>query len=159
MIPFMLVAIGLFLILVEFYVPGGIVGFLGGTFILVGAALFAAHTDSWLHLTLFLMGTIVSIILVIRFALWRIVHANPSYSIYSSTDQEGYKASSYDKSAVGKTGIVMADLKPGGYIRIEGRQCAAISLSGYVSKGEQVTVVGGQEQSLLVQLKNKEQGP
>ncbi len=150
---FLLVLLGLFLILAEFYLPGGIIGILGGMAILAGIILFASETDSVIALILFLAGIAVSVGLLIRFALWRIVHAKPQYSIYSADDQEGYQASDYDKDAIGKTGVVIADLKPGGYILIEGRQHAAISLSGYIAKGEHVAVVGGQEQSLMVKKK------
>jgi membrane-bound ClpP family serine protease len=150
MMPFFLVLIGLILILFEFYLPGAVMGILGGISILAGIILFASHTSSLTAIILFVLGSAVAVGLLIRFALWRIVHAKPQYSIYLDKDQEGYQASSYDKSTIGKTGIVIADLKPGGFILIEGRQHPAISLSGYIAKWEQVTVVGGQEQSLMV---------
>lgn len=150
MIPFLLVFLGLFLILVEFYIPGAVMGILGAISILTGIILFASQTDSLIAIILFVIGTALAVGMLIRFAIWRIVHAKPQYSIYSAGDQEGYQASSYDKSAIGKRAIVSADLKPGGYVIIEGKQHAAISLDGYISKGESVTVIGGQEQSLMV---------
>ena len=150
MISFLLIFLGLFLILLEFYLPGAVMGILGGISILVVIILFASQTSSWLAIILFVAGTAIAIGLLIRFAIWRIAHAKPQYSIYSDADQEGFQASSYDKNAIGKTGIVIADLKPGGYILVEGNQHPAISQSGYIAKGERVTVVGGQEQSLIV---------
>lgn len=158
-IPFLLVFLGLFLILVEFYIPGAIMGILGGISILTGIILFASQTSSLTAIVLFVVGSAIAIGLLIRFAIWRIVHAKPEYSIYSEDDQAGYQASSYDKSAIGKTGIVINDLKPGGYILIDGQQHAAISLAGYITKGEHVIVVGGQEQSLMVTLSKKEPKP
>jgi membrane-bound serine protease (ClpP class) len=156
MTPFLLVFIGLILILIEFYIPGAVMGILGGIFILTGIILFASQTSSVIAIVLFVLGTAIAVGLLIRFAIWRIVHAKPEYSIYSDKAQEGYQASSYDKNAIGKTGIVIADLKPGGYILIDGHQHAAISISGYIPKGEHVIVVGGQEQSLMVKLFKKE---
>lgn len=155
-IPFLLIFLGLILILVEFYLPGGIIGILGGISIVSGIILFASETSSLIALLLFIVGTAVAVGFVIQFAIWRIKHTKPQYSIYSSADQEGYVASTYDKSLVGKTGIVSTDLKPGGYIVVEGKQHPAISLSGYISKGEHVLIVGGQEQSLMVNLMKKE---
>jgi membrane-bound ClpP family serine protease len=149
--------VGLILILLEFYIPGAIMGILGGIAILAGIVMFASQTSSLTAIILFVIGTAVAVGLLIRFAIWRIVHAKPDYSIYSDHDQEGYQASSYDQTAIGKTGIVIADLKPGGFIVVEGRQHPAISLSGYIPKGEHVTIVGGQEQSLMVKLIKKEQ--
>lgn len=153
MTPFLLLLLGLFLILLEFYLPGAIMGILGTLALLAAIVLFASQTDSLMALFLFMIGTAVSVGLLIRFALWRIKHAKPEYSIYSDKDQEGYRASHYDKTTIGKTGTVSTDLKPGGYILIEGKTYPAISISGYIPKGEQAVVMGGQEQSLLVRKK------
>ena len=135
MIPFLLVILGLALILLEFYIPGAVMGILGGISILSGILLFASQTASLTAIVLFVLGTAVMVWLLIRFALWRIVHSKPGYSIYLSSDQEGYQASEYDKNAIGKTGIVLADLKPGGFILVDVLQHPAISIIGYISKG------------------------
>lgn len=155
MIPFLLVFLGLILILFEFYLPGAIMGILGSISILTGIVFFASETHSLIAVILFIIGTAIAVGGIIRFAIWRIVNAKPGYSIYSNDDQEGYVASTYDKSLIGKFGVVIADLKPGGYILIEGNQHPAISQSGYIVKGEHVLVIGGQEQSLMVIKKEK----
>ncbi len=152
MISFLLVILGLLLILVEFYLPGGVIGVLGGISILSAIILFASETSSIMALLLFIIGIAVAIGFMIRFAIWRIKHTKPQFSIYSNDDQEGYFASSFDKSAIGKIGVVSADLKPGGYIVVDGKQHPAISLGGYIARGEHILVVGGQEQSLMVKL-------
>lgn len=156
MMPFILVFIGLILIVFEFYLPGAIMGVMGSVFILIGVFLFAAQSQSVIATLFFIGATALALGLLIRLTLRRIVQAKPQYSIYSNDNQTGYFASSYDKTAIGKTGIVLTDLKPGGYILIEGQQHAAISLEGYISEGESVHVVSGQEQSLFVTLSNKE---
>ncbi len=155
MIPFILLILGLLLILFEFYLPGAILGVIGGSIILVGIILFA-QTHSLLAVLFFILGAVISVGLLIRFALWRIVKAKPENSIYLSGDQEGYQASSYDSSAIGKTGIVLSDLKPGGYVNIEGKQHQAISITGYIPKGESIIVISGQEESLIVKNLKKE---
>ncbi len=159
MISFLLVILGLVLILVEFYLPGAIMGILGGISILIGIILFASQTSSLTAIIGFVIGTAICVICLIRFAIWRIVRAKPQYSIYSEDSQEGYQAVSYDKQALGKTWVVLSDLKPGGYILVDGHQQPAISLSGYIPKGEHVTIVGGQEQSLIVKLSKKDLTP
>jgi len=141
--------LGLLLILIEFYLPGGIMGVLGGVALIASVILFAQTHELW-EVLLFIIAGIICVACLIRFALWRIVHAKPGYSIYLNTDQEGYQASSYDASVIGKTGVVMSDLKPGGYIIIEGKQHQAISLTGYCVKGDTVLVLSGQEESLIV---------
>lgn len=149
MIPFFLLVLGLLLILFEFYLPGAVVGIIGGVVIITSIFLFAQE-HSLLAVIIFILTALVSIGLLIRFALWRIVKAKPGRSIYLHGDQEGYQASTFDSSAIGKTGVVASDLKPGGYITIDGKQHQAISITGYIPKGEKVIVLSGQEESLIV---------
>jgi membrane-bound serine protease (ClpP class) len=151
--PFILLAIGLLLIFIEFYLPGAVMGIAGGIFVFASIIVFAFRTNSPLEIILFIIGTIAALSLLIRFALWRIRTAKPDYSIYSDGAQVGYVASGFDKTAVGKTGTVLSDLKPGGYVLIEGKQQQALSVSGYITKGSEVIVIGGQEESLLVKQK------
>ena len=142
--------LGLLLILLEFYLPGAVMGIAGGVLIVISIFLFAGTANSGLATLLFLVGVVISIAVLIRFALWRIRSAKPDYSIYSDDAQVGFIASTYDKSAIGKKGIVLSDLKPGGYIKVEGKQHQAISQTGYINRGEEVLVVSGQEESLIV---------
>lgn len=148
--PVLLWLLGLLLILLEFYIPGAIMGVAGGVLIVISVILFATNVNSGLATLLFSIGVVISVALLIRFALWRIRSAKPDYSIYSDDAQTGFVASSYDKSAIGKIGVVLSDLKPGGYIKIEGKQHQALSQSGYINRGEEVVVLSGQEESLIV---------
>ncbi len=153
MMPFLLLILGLFLILLEFYLPGAIMATLGALSLLAAIVLFASQTHSLIALGLFILAAAISVILLIRFAMWQIKRAKPESSIYSDKSQEGYYAAHYDPTAIGKTGVVSTDLKPGGYVVIEGKTYPAISVSGYLAKGEQAVVIGGQEQNLLVRKK------
>lgn len=150
MTPFILLALGLVLILFEFYLPGAILGILGGILVLMSIVLVAMQTSSFLWLIVYLIAVVIALICLIKFAIWRIRTAKPSRSIYLSSDQRGYQASSFDASMIGKTGIVATDLKPGGHILIEGKRLQAISQSGYLVKGTEVLVLSGQEESLIV---------
>lgn len=148
--PYALWILGLILIYLEFYLPGAIMGIAGGLLVFLSVILFASKSSSPLATTAFFVGVLASVILLIRFAIWRIKSAKPDYSIYSDKDQEGYVASGYDKSTIGKTGVVLSDLKPGGYILIEGKQHQALSQSGYIVKGSKVVVIAGEGESLIV---------
>ncbi len=43
----------------------------------------------------------------------------------------------------------------GGHISIEGKQYSALSQSGYIVKGEKVTVIGGEGDTLIVRHNKK----
>lgn len=150
MSPFILLAIGFLLVFLEFYLPGAIMGIAGGIFILGSLILFAIQTDSAVVTAFYVIGICVALVFLVKFALWRIRTAKPQRSIYSNGAQNGYQAVSYDSSAIGKEGIVLTDLKPGGFILIEGKQHPAISREGYLTKGTKVKVIGGEESNLIV---------
>lgn len=150
MIPLSLLVVGLLLIFLEFYLPGAILGITGGMLVFASAVVFATDNPNLLWILLYLFGISVAVSLTIKFAMWKIRTAKPEHSIYSASAQEGFQASSYDKSAIGKTGIVLTDLKPGGHILVEGKRLQAISQSGYITKGTEVEIVDGQGESLLV---------
>lgn len=156
MTSIILLIIGLLLILIEFYLPGAIMGVLGGCFLLASIIVFAMDTGSVLLTFAYIIGVAIAVGLLIKFALWRIRTAAPGRSIYLESDQQGYQASDFDASAIGKTGIVVTDLKPGGHILVEGKRRQAISQSGYLPKGTEVIVLGGQEESLIVKRLTKE---
>ncbi|MGK5595016.1 MAG: NfeD family protein [Parachlamydiaceae bacterium] len=147
MMPFILLLTGLLLIFLEFYLPGAVMGTAGSLLILASLFLAVIQFQSVWLIAFFFILVSCSVIGIIKYALWKIPR---SKSIYLKSDQEGYVASTYDKSAIGKKAIVLSDLKPGGYILLDGKQEQAISESGYISQGEEVTVVRGEGESLIV---------
>lgn len=159
MIPFLLLALGLLLIYTEFFLPGGILGTLGGIVLLSGVVVFAIQYESPLLTILFIFLTLACVFVLFTLTLKQIPKAKPEHSIYSGADQEGYVASTYDKSAVGKIATVVSDLKPGGHVVIEGKKYPAISLSGYIVKGMTVIVTGGQGDTLTVKLYKQGEAP
>jgi len=156
MTPFILLAIGLLLIFFEFYLPGGVMGTLGGLVVFASMIVFAIQSDSIIETFFFILGSCTAFVLLVKFALWRIQHAAPGTSIYSNADQEGYVADKYDETTIGKIGTVSTDLRPSGHIIIEGKRYTAVSQGGYISKGSEVTVLSGQGKTLIVKLFKKE---
>lgn len=152
MTPFILLAVGLLLIFIEFYLPGAVMGIAGGILVAASVFLYAAQAEAAWAAILYLILVVAALVGLVKFAMWKIRTAKPDYSIYSASNQEGFVASAYNEKAIGKQGIVLSDLKPGGYILIEGVQYQALSESGYIVKGALVQVIGGQEESLIVKL-------
>lgn len=141
--------VGLLMVFFELYLPGAILGTIGGFLLLGSIALFADEYGP-LWTTLYFLLVLASVALIIKYALWSIKKNRSQDTFYSDDSQSGFYASSFDHSAIGKEGIVLSDLKPGGYILIDGKQQAAISESGYIVQGELVKVIGGDGDSLIV---------
>jgi membrane-bound ClpP family serine protease len=156
MSTFFLLALGMALIFVEFFLPGAVIGTIGVILVLVSFISFASATDSSLALTAYILGVTIALIYLAKFAIWRMQKTASKQTICSDAAQTGYVASSFDHSALGKKGVVLSDLKPGGYILVDGKKQQAISLSGYIPQNASVEVIGGQEESLIVKLIQKE---
>ncbi len=132
-------------------------GLIGGIMILAGVVVFAMEEHSGLEVFLYLTLVVISVIALVKFALWSMRHTARG-TVYSDAHQTGFHAASFDKSLIGKQGAVLTDLKPGGHIIIEGKRVQAISKSNYLPKGTEVLVIGGQEDSLIViKLEKKEE--
>lgn len=148
MIPYIMASFGILLIFLEFYLPGAILGISGAFLLLFSYFALIREGAGPIEILLFILVTIGAVTLLIRYLLWAI--PREKRGIYLSGDQAGYVSSTFDKNAIGKKGIVATDLKPGGFIIVNGSQQAAISLSGYIEKGNQVFVISGEGDSLLV---------
>lgn len=155
MSAYLLLFMGLLLIFLEFYFPGIVLGVSGALLMLGSYIVLIQEGAGGLEFFLFFIGSLLALMLLIRFALWKIPRAKKGRGIYLAGDQEGYQASSYDATAIGKEGTVLTDLKPGGFILIEGKPHPALSLSGYIEKGKTVKVLSGEGESLNVKLKER----
>jgi membrane-bound ClpP family serine protease len=133
--------LGLILIYFEFFVPGGILGVLGGVFILAGISLSIWEQRHMYWVFLYVLALVFLLVFTIRFALWKLKQ-KPSF--YASDDQEGYLASKFDRELIGKEGKTITNLKPSGHIEVDGVQYQAVSESSYIKKGESVKIVGGE---------------
>jgi membrane-bound ClpP family serine protease len=150
MMPFIFLLIGLLLIFLEFFLPGGVMGASGGVFFLVALISFTMNSESALFVVLFYLLAAVSLAVVIKFALWRLKNSSQDSGIYSNNDQEGFHSPIFEKDAIGKEGTAYTDLKPSGYILVEGKRYQAISQSGYVEAKSPVSIVNGKGAYLIV---------
>lgn len=155
MIPYLFLFSGILLIYLEFYLPGAVFGTVGGLLVLVAIfQSFMFYESTWAVIA-FSALAFALVAAVIKFALWQIPRLKSGMSIYSSGDQQGYQASTFDLKAIGKKGVVLSDLRPGGYIEIDGVQHQALSESGYLVKGTPVKVIRGEGDSLIVKEEEK----
>lgn len=133
--------ISLILIALEFVIPGGILGILGGVFYI--ASFFIAFGRENSQITsemVFVAIALVSLFTVIKTILWKIKNSKKENSLYLATDQEGYKAVETSNKLLGKIGKAESNLRPSGYVIIDGENFQALSLTGYIEEGTLVIV-------------------
>lgn len=142
--------IGLLLVYFEFFVPGGILGALGALFLITGLVVnfWKQISPTWSLVYAALL--IAFLVLTIRLAIWKIKKTDRVNHFYLAKDQEGYRASSYDKELIGEIGVALSPLKPSGHILIRDRPYQAVSESGYVQKGSKIEIISGEGSRLVV---------
>lgn len=146
---FILLALGLLVIFLEFFLPGGILGVAGGVLLIVSIVFFAMATDSILLIFSYLILNILLLVVLITFTL-RYIKKGKTTGIYLNSAQEGYLASEFDKTLIGKSGEALTDLKPAGHILVEGKRYQAVSKTGYLDKGSKIEIVAGEGAHFIV---------
>jgi len=166
-----LLVFGLILVLIEiFAIPGfGLVGLLGFLFICAAFVMSLLETtipvDVALDLgylqdalesaslriaILLVVATVASITFMSRFSKLRgtkamILEAPPS--------EEGPKSTSTDfRGMKGKGGVAMTDLRPSGFVRIEGERINALTEGEFIPAGSDIIVLEGKGAEVVVAL-------
>lgn len=145
-----LACIGLLLVYLEFFLPGGIMGVGGGVLLIASIVVLLLNDPGSFALIVFIAALITALLFTIKFALSRVRSSGKKGTMYLDSDQTGYTASFYDKELIGKIGIAESDLKPSGHVKLDDTSYQAVSKGGYINKGIHVQVIGGEGARLIV---------
>ncbi|MGL1933988.1 MAG: hypothetical protein OCD01_03180 [Fibrobacterales bacterium] len=111
-----------------------------------------AHTASYMLFGIIdILGIPLSIIIG-----FKVLKASPLMNNEDLTKEGGYTfdTSSSHKDLIGKTGLVITQLRPSGTIEIEGEQFDALSNGEMIDPSFEVTVLDVSENKIIVELKN-----
>ena len=137
---------GLLFIFLEFFLPGAVMA-IGGTLLLLTSLLLFYFQVTGIGLFLiYFLGLGLAAIFTILLALNRVKKGR----VLHTSDQESFQACDFPKEMIGRSASVVTDLKPSGYVEIDGRTFAALSKLGYIDKGTTVRVIGGQGAHIIV---------
>lgn len=143
--PFILLAVGLAFVLLEFFAPGALFAILGGGAI-IGSVIWAGfYTSSVVATVTFALIAAIACYFVTRFGMREV-----RTRISLKGDQSGFTASKISDSLIGEFGKVVTDLKPSGTVEIGGVLYPAVSQKGYLQKGEKIEVLRTQMGHLIV---------
>lgn len=162
----LLFVVGLIFIVFElFVVPGfGVTGILGIVCVFLALVL-ALIGNIWFDFeglpTLEMFRALMVVLGGTGMALGLIIYLSgrigrPGFLQFAAlhADQEGYMSVSMDPiTLVGKIGVVASDLRPSGRVVVDGDYYDAISLKGFINKGQEVTVRRYENFQLYVVLK------
>ena len=135
------VAAALVLIAAEFVLPGMVIGLLGALAGIFGLYLAAqAGLDAFLvHALVLVAGVVVEVLLFRRLAPG--VAAKLGLASHAVSDGSAVPGASSFAGLVGREGVALTALAPGGSAAVDGRRVQASSIDGFLDKGTPVVVV------------------
>lgn len=138
----MLFAIGLILLVIELFVPGGVIGFLGlGT--LVWSLFLAAKYSPFVTMSL-----AVAIVGALMMGLWLSRVSKKKMALFEKivlTDEqrneEGYVSHEARMDLVGKRGVAITVLRPAGTALIDGERVDVVTEGEYIERHRPIEVI------------------
>lgn len=143
--------IGILLMIMEIFLPGGIVGAIGFISIVTGLVMAAYDTKQGIASLgiAAVITVIVTILLVKRFG------GNGLFKKFILGDvqrnEEGYVAPKDQRDLLEKTGVALTPLRPAGMVKVDGKRVDAVSIGGFIPAGTPVVVVQVEGTRVVVQ--------
>lgn len=141
MTPYILLFLGLLFLWLEFYLPGGALAVASAIFVIGALVTFFTESSSLVASLGFFTLTTLSVIAVIRLAIYRIKKSAKNNTFFLSTDQEGYTSQDVTDELIGKRGTTTTECGPAGFVVIEGKRYPVVARGSYLVKGAEVEVI------------------
>lgn len=142
---------GILLLAIEVFVPGMVVGIIGGLAILAGVIMaFSLHGTAGGMIALLAGAGLLGITLYIEFVVLPKTKLARKLSMLATVEGTSQPALAELGAVLDQQGETVTPLAPSGYISIQGRQYEAFSQSGYLAKGVAVRVTGLDNFRLIV---------
>lgn len=154
-----LFVVGLILLGAEIFVPGGVLGTIGGlslaVVMIMGFSLFGPTVGIYISLAILILAGVV-------FALWIKVFPKTSIGRQMTAQNDLHEAKGTEdglESLLDKTGEALSDLRPAGYARIDNRRVDVVTQGGLIPKGTKVRVIDIEGNRVVVkELKSEQEG-
>jgi len=136
-----LLVIGLLMVCVEIFIPGGIVGTLGG-FCLLGSIVMAFTERGTTFGLYWAAGVIVVTLLGLYLSIKVLPRSPAGKRLLLGSSEAGFSATEKGlEKWVGKRGQAVTTLRPAGMVEIEGKRVDVVTGGEYIEKGTPVRVI------------------
>ena len=147
----LLFALALVLFFFEVFVPGAVLGILGGILMAVGCGIaFAEYGLQGGAIATFIAIALVGLTLYIEFFVLPKTRIGKKLFLHTAVGATSQPPPANAAEVVGQSGEALTTLAPGGVVLVGGRKYEAASQSGLLAKGAAVKVTGVDDFRLLV---------
>lgn len=151
-----LFGVGVVLILLEFFIAGGIAGALGAIAIVASIILAGANPAYMAYSVLIALAVAVSGMVIIMKFFGRKLHLLNKMILMDSTDTEsGYVSNINRVDLLGRRGLAITPLRPSGTIDLDGERIDVVSQGSYINKGKHVIIVKVEGSRIVVRESNE----
>lgn len=134
--------IGFILILVEFFVPGGIVGFIGLALIIIGLLLAGESvTHMAFSIIIAMLVALLGMVIFMKFFGKKIHVFNKLVLKDATTTDEGYVSNENRYDLLEQQAQTLTAMRPAGVIEVNGERIDAVSEGSFIEKGKTVQVI------------------
>lgn len=152
----LLFVIGFALLIAEFFVPGGIIGVIGGALMLI-SLLFAGesvvHMGYSILIALFI--AVIGMVVLMKFFGKNIHLFNKLILKEATTTEDGYVSNVNRIELLGKVGTTLTPLRPAGTIKVENERIDVVSEGGYIDSNKKVEIIEVEGPRIVVREKDK----
>ncbi|KEK12170.1 membrane protein [Lysinibacillus sphaericus] len=153
----LLLIIGLALVVAEFFVPGGIVGILGGVLIILSLLLAGANIMQMIIAILIaLVIAIIGMVILMKFFGKKLHVLNRLVLMDATTTEEGYVSNVNRTELLGKVGTTLTPLRPSGTMVLGSERVDVVSEGGYVDANKHVEIIKVEGSRIVVRQTEKE---
>ena len=146
-----LFALGVGLVLLELFIPGGIAGTIG--LLAIVASFFMASANvvhMGISLLIALTASIVLSILMIRVFGKKMKFFKRIILTDSTSTEKGYVSNKNRLELIGVEGTTLTPLRPSGTILVEDERIDVVSEGGFIAKGQRVRIVKTEGSRIVV---------
>ena len=134
--------IGLILLIAEFFIPGGIVGIIGGAFIIMSLLFAGASvTHMLLSIIIAIAIAVVGMVVLMKFFGKKLQVFNKLVLKDATTSEEGYVSNENRVELISKIGITLTPLRPAGVVEVDGERLDVVSEGNFIDTQKSVRIV------------------
>ena len=137
-----LFVLGIILLVIELFVPGGILGFLGFGSIILSILLAGENVYSMaINLIIAILVAVMAMVILVKIFKKRIRLFDKIVLKDATTTEQGYISNQSRTDLLNRTGITITPLRPSGTIMIDNERIDAVTEGGFIAAGSNVQVV------------------
>lgn len=138
----LLFLIGFALLVAELFIPGGIIGIIGGAMVIISLLFAGANFVHMAYSILIAMFiAVIGMVIIMKFFGKRLHFFNKLVLKDATTTEEGYVSNVNRIELIGKVGVAITPFRPAGVISVDNERIDAVSEGGYIDARKKIEVI------------------